>query len=114
MNRAGVTNIAIVFAGNYKYGLVVDQFYDSEEIVVKPVGRHLKKCKAYVGATIMGDGKVSLILDILNLAQMVGVSTAPESRRLSKKLESDVGLGGKKRIPGHVQKYGNRVFCGIV
>ncbi|MCG8550827.1 MAG: chemotaxis protein CheW [Desulfobacterales bacterium] len=96
LNRTGVTNIAIVFAGNYKYGLVVEQFYDSEEIVVKPVGRHLKTCKAYAGATIMGDGKVSLILDILNLAQMVGVATAPESRRLSKKLEADPGLEGKK------------------
>ncbi len=46
LNRTGVTNIAIVFAGDFKYGLVVDQFFDSEQIVVKPVGRHLKKCKA--------------------------------------------------------------------
>nr|WP_320189758.1 chemotaxis protein CheW [uncultured Desulfobacter sp.] len=96
LNRTGVINIAIVFAGNFKYGLVVDQFFDSEEIVVKPVGRHLKKCKAYVGATIMGDGNVSLILDILNLAQMVGLSTASESSRLSKKLEAEVCLEGKK------------------
>ncbi len=96
LNRDGVTNIAIVFAGNYKYGLVVDQFYDSEEIVVKPVGRHLKKHKAYVGATIMGDGTVSLILDILNLAQMAGLSTVSEAHRLSKKLKPDVRLEGAK------------------
>ena len=40
----------MVSAGSYKYGLVVDQLHDSEEIVVKPVGRHLKKYTAYAGA----------------------------------------------------------------
>ena len=88
-NKSSVTNIAIVYAGNYKYGLIVDRFYDSEEIVVKPVGRHLKQFKAYAGATVMGDGTVSLILDILNLAQMAGLSTIPESQKLSKNFEPD-------------------------
>lgn len=96
LNRAGATNIAIVFAGNYKYGLVVDRFYDSEEIVVKPVGRHLKTYKAYAGATIMGDGKVSLILDILNLAQMAGLSTVSESHQLSRKLNPNASFEGRK------------------
>ncbi|WP_300464299.1 chemotaxis protein CheA [Desulfobacula sp.] len=77
-------NIAVVSAGTFKYGLIVDQLYDSEEIVVKPVGRHLKKCTAYAGATIMGDGKVALILDISNLAQMAdlaAISTAGQMTR---------------------------------
>lgn len=86
-HKSSATNIAVVSAGNYKYGLVVDWFHDSEEIVVKPLGRHLKECQAYAGATIMGDGKVSLILDILNLAQMAGLSTVSESRLLSEKLQ---------------------------
>ncbi|WP_035235970.1 hybrid sensor histidine kinase/response regulator [Desulfobacter vibrioformis] len=72
-------NIAVVSAGAFKYGLVVDQLHDSEEIVVKPVGRHLKKCTAYAGATIMGDGKVALILDISNLAQMAELSAVAEA-----------------------------------
>ncbi len=71
-------NIAVVSAGAYKYGLIVDALHDSEEIVVKPVGRHLKKCTAYAGATIMGDGKVALILDIANIAQTAGLSSASE------------------------------------
>ena len=91
-HRFGVTNIAIVSAGNYKYGLVVDKFHDSEEIVVKPVGRHLKGCKAYAGATIMGDGKVCLILDILNLAQMAELSTMSESKRISNNLSAETIL----------------------
>ena len=68
-------NIAVVSAGSFKYGLVVDQLRDSEEIVVKPLGRHLKDCKGYAGATIMGDGKVALILDVSNLAQMGELSS---------------------------------------
>lgn len=80
-------NIAVVSAGNFKYGLVVDQLHDSEEIVVKPVGRHLKKCTAYAGATIMGDGKVALILDISNLAQMAELAAVSEAGQQAKMAE---------------------------
>lgn len=69
-NIRSAINIAVVSAGPFKYGLVVDQLCDSEEIVVKPLGRHLKSCQGYAGATIMGDGKVALILDVSGLAQM--------------------------------------------
>ena len=81
-------NIAVVSAGAFKYGLVVDQLYDSEEIVVKPVGRHLNKCKAYAGATIMGDGKVALILDISNLAQMADLSAVSDAGQTLKQAEA--------------------------
>ncbi len=80
-------NIAVVSAGAFKYGLVVDNLHDSEEIVVKPVGRHLKKCMAYAGATIMGDGKVALILDISNLAQMADLATVSEAGQIARAAE---------------------------
>jgi two-component system chemotaxis sensor kinase CheA len=48
---------------------VVDEINDTEEIVVKPLSKHLKSISVYAGATIMGDGKVALILDVLGLAQ---------------------------------------------
>ena len=82
-------NIAVVSAGAFKYGLVVDQLHDSEEIVVKPVGRHLKKCTAYAGATIMGDGKVALILDISNLAQMAELSAVAEASQNARAAEEE-------------------------
>ena len=63
-------NIVVVSTGVLTYGLVVDKLHDSEEIVVKPLGRHLKCCKGYAGATIMGDGRVALILDVAGLAKM--------------------------------------------
>ncbi len=68
-------NIAVVSAGSFKYGLVVDRLQDSEEIVVKPLGRHLKGCEGCSGATIMGDGRVALILDVASLARMAGLNT---------------------------------------
>ena len=66
--KASAVNIAVVSAGALKYGLIVDKLHDSVEIVVKPLGRHLKSCNEYAGATILGDGRVALILDVGNLA----------------------------------------------
>ncbi len=82
-------NIAVVSAGAFKYGLVVDQLHDSEEIVVKPVGRHLKKCSAYAGATIMGDGKVALILDISNLAHTAELAAVSEAGQMARAAEEE-------------------------
>jgi two-component system chemotaxis sensor kinase CheA len=64
----GVRNIIVVESGHLRYGLVVDQLSDSEEIVVKPLGRHLKDCRCLAGATILGDGTVALILDVAAIA----------------------------------------------
>ena len=74
-------NVVVVSTGAMKYGLVVDELNDSEEIVVKPLGRDLKKCKGYAGATIMGDGRVALILDVSNIAQMAGLTSIEGSAR---------------------------------
>jgi len=74
-------NIVVVSAGALKYGLVVDTLHDSEEIVVKPLGRHLTHCKGYAGATIMGDGRVALILDVMGLAQMAELTSVEGSDR---------------------------------
>jgi two-component system chemotaxis sensor kinase CheA len=68
-------SIVIVSAGSFKYGLVVDTLHDTVEIVVKPLGRHLKSCEGYAGATIMGDGKVALILDIVGLARLAKLAS---------------------------------------
>ncbi len=64
----GALNVIVVETGQLRYGLVVDGLHDSEEIVVKPLGRHLKGCPCLAGATILGDGKVALILDAASIA----------------------------------------------
>ena len=66
-------NIVVLQADDRQFGLVVDSVHDTEEIVVKPLGKQLKALSVFAGATIMGDGKVALILDVLGLAQRARV-----------------------------------------
>jgi two-component system, chemotaxis family, sensor kinase CheA len=61
--------IVVLDAEGRQFGLVVDDVTDTEEIVVKPLGKHLKGLSTYTGATILGDGRVALILDVMGLAQ---------------------------------------------
>jgi two-component system chemotaxis sensor kinase CheA len=75
-------NIVVLQAEGQPFGLVVDDILDTEEIVVKPLGKQLKGISAYSGATIMGDGRIALILDVLGLAQRTQViAEARESAR---------------------------------
>jgi two-component system, chemotaxis family, sensor kinase CheA len=68
-----VVNIVVLHADDRQFGLVVDGINDTEEIVVKPLGKELKGLAVFAGATIMGDGQVALILDVLGVAQRAGV-----------------------------------------
>jgi two-component system chemotaxis sensor kinase CheA len=67
-------NVVLVDTGAFEYGLVVDKLHDTVEIVVKPLGRHLKGLPDYAGATILGDGRVAVILDVAGLAARAGLS----------------------------------------
>lgn len=62
------TNIVVLQLDGKPFGLVVDLIENTEEIVVKPLGREVKDISMFSGATIMGDGKVALILDVVGLA----------------------------------------------
>ncbi len=64
-----ILNIVVIDADEYSYGLVVDRVDDTQEIVVKPLGKQLKALTMYAGATILGDGSISLILDAVGLAR---------------------------------------------
>lgn len=72
--------IAVLRADGQKFGLVVDQVLNTEEIVVKPLSVQLKRISIYAGATILGDGRVALILDALALAQTAGVLSADRGK----------------------------------
>jgi two-component system chemotaxis sensor kinase CheA len=86
-------NIVVLQLDGHQFGLVVDQIVDTQEIVVKPLGPQLKGIPTYAGATIMGDGKVVLILDVLGIARRAGVFSEVRDR-LSR--EEPLGL----RSPG--------------
>ena len=74
-------NIVVLQVDSRCFGLIVDQVHDTEEIVVKPLSEHLKGIRAYAGVTIMGDGKLALILDVPGLALNANISS--ESRDLA-------------------------------
>ncbi len=72
--------IVVSQVGAFTFGIVVDQVFDTEEIVVKPVAPILKDLDIYSGNTILGDGSVIMILDPNGIANMAsqGVSDAVE------------------------------------
>ncbi|WP_420451809.1 chemotaxis protein CheW [Ilumatobacter sp.] len=72
--EAGIT-IVVLHADGREFGLVVDDIEDTAEIVVKPLGRTLRDASAFAGATIMGDGRVALILDVLGIAHAIGMGS---------------------------------------
>jgi two-component system chemotaxis sensor kinase CheA len=73
-------NIVVLQAADRQFGLVVDQINDTQEIVVKPLWKHLKSLSCFAGATVMGDGRVALILDIVGLAQRAGAVSDVDRR----------------------------------
>ena len=80
-------NLVVLQADDLQFGLLVDTIHDTEEIVVKPLGRELKGLDVYAGATIMGDGRVALILDVTGLAARAGVAVS--ERRISTSAAQD-------------------------
>jgi two-component system chemotaxis sensor kinase CheA len=65
-------NIIVLQGDDRRFGLVVDSIQDSQEIVVKPLGRTLHGVP-FAGATILGDGQIALILDVFRLGLAAGV-----------------------------------------
>jgi two-component system chemotaxis sensor kinase CheA len=89
-------NIVVLQAEDRVFGLVVDSVIDTQEIVVKPLGQHLKGIKAYAGSTIMGDGTISLILDVIGLAQQGRVLNEHRDRSQSNTATVNAATGNRQ------------------
>jgi two-component system, chemotaxis family, sensor kinase CheA len=96
-SASDAVNIVILQADERQFGLVVDQINDTEEIVVKPLGKHLKGIRTFAGSTIMGDGRVALILDVLGIAQSSNVVNEVRARALAEKEKESVADQGEKQ-----------------
>jgi len=57
-------HVVILSVGNQSIGFVVDQLVGQEEVVIKPLGKMLQGTPGMSGATITGDGRIALILDV--------------------------------------------------
>jgi two-component system chemotaxis sensor kinase CheA len=109
-NEDEVINIVVLQADGRPFGLVVDEINDTEEIVVKPLGKQLKGISCFAGATIMGDGRVALILDVVGFAQHSHVVAQTRERPVAAEMDAGVAdsdkrqslllfnVGGKRRM----------------
>ncbi|WP_281301963.1 MULTISPECIES: chemotaxis protein CheW [unclassified Iodidimonas] len=77
--------IIVSQVGAFTFGIVVDQVYDTEEIVVKPVAPILKDLSIYSGNTILGDGSVIMILDPNGIAERTNSGVVQESGAVDEK-----------------------------
>ncbi len=82
--------IVVAQVGIYRFGIVVDRVFDTEEIVVKPVAPLLRHVKEFSGNTILGDGSVIMILDPNGLAEAGGETGVSEVEEYE---EATVGTG---------------------
>ena len=92
-----VLNIVVLQADGHQFGLVVDEINDTEEIVVKPLGSRLKEATLFAGATIMGDGRVALILDVLGTAQRAHVIADGAERRREEQTDDPEDVDAAER-----------------
>jgi len=94
-------HIVVLQADEAKFGLIVDSVLDTEEIVVKPLGNELKST-LFAGATIMGDGRVALILDVSGLAQHAHAAAqsrdGARSRSRAAAVAADVGAEERQSL----------------
>lgn len=72
--------IVVTQVGAFTFGIVVDQVFDTEEIVVKPVAPILKELDIYSGNTILGDGSVIMILDPNGIASQANSGISDHER----------------------------------
>ncbi len=80
--------VVVVAVAEKKIGLVVDKLIGREEIVIKSLGHYLTNIKSISGATIMGDGSVTLILDIPSIvSEASNIETNVEDHFADKAIE---------------------------
>ena len=82
-------NIVVLQGDDRQFGLVVDAIEDSQEIVVKPLGR-LLSAVPFAGATILGDGQIALILDVYRLGLKAGVVSEARAHSVAAQISAAV------------------------
>jgi two-component system chemotaxis sensor kinase CheA len=79
--REGSRFIVVCEIGKYHFGIIVEEVFETEEIVVKPVAPILKHIELYSGCTILGDGSVIMIIDPNGVAKSAGDVTQGEDEQ---------------------------------
>ena len=85
--------IMVLQADGRRFGLVVDRVLNTEEVVVKALNTRFKDIGLYAGATILGDGKVGLILDVSSLARRSHLAADAERKNIEGSSRATAGGG---------------------
>jgi two-component system, chemotaxis family, sensor kinase CheA len=94
---ANAVKIIVCKYGERHFGLVVEDVYDNEEIVVKPLSGYLKSCQCYAGSTIMGDGSVAMIIDTNGIAVNAGLKFGELEKDFENEKDRFLKESGKKQ-----------------
>jgi two-component system chemotaxis sensor kinase CheA len=94
--------VVIVTTGMQQIGLVVDELIGQEEVVIKPLVDYLREDSGFSGATIIGDGRISLILDIYELVKMTSERQVDRYREQTKKRKIKAGRTGTALPAGNL------------
>jgi two-component system chemotaxis sensor kinase CheA len=87
--------VVIIATGTKQIGLVVDSLVGEQEVVIKPLADYLQENSGFSGATILGDGRISLILDVYELVNIV-------LRKEAKKRQApDYSYPGRQYVSGN-------------
>jgi two-component system chemotaxis sensor kinase CheA len=90
--------IMVLQADGRRFGLVVDRVLNTEEVVVKALNSRFKDIGLYAGATILGDGKVGLILDVSSLARRSHLTADTERESHTGTSRASTGAGTGERL----------------
>ncbi|MEI8131274.1 MAG: chemotaxis protein CheW [Leptolinea sp.] len=114
-HAASDLEIVVINTGVMEYGLVVDELHDTFEIVVRPLGQHLKTCSEYTGASVLGDGRVALILDAAGLAartRMTSLTGTTRAMQLQDQEKANIDRQ-KDRIALLLFRNAPQEFCSV-
>ena len=84
---AGRRSVVVIQAGTQRFGVIIDQLLGQHQTVIKPLGRMFRHLRGISGSTILGNGEVALIFDVVALGQQAAQATpatpSPSSRHES-------------------------------
>lgn len=82
--------VVIVSVGGQRTGFVVDELLGQEEVVIKPLADYVQDKSGFSGATIIGDGRISLILDVYEMVRMTASKQAKKQKEQADLLKSKI------------------------
>jgi two-component system chemotaxis sensor kinase CheA len=87
--------VVIVSVGGQRTGFVVDELLGQEEVVIKPLADYVQDKSGFSGATIIGDGRISLIIDVYEMVRMTAHKQAIRQKEQTAQLKAKIRRPGK-------------------